>query len=76
MTTQAPKLPPGFLPLAKNEAIEMPTPCFGIGCDRHGACASYWAVNGADPEAKRIGTCEVGGERINFVRLSERVSRR
>ena len=32
-------------------------PCFGTGCDVHGTCAHYHAVEFADPQTLRIGHC-------------------
>lgn len=76
MTTQAPKLPPGFLPLVKNEATGVPEVCMGLLCPKHGACQNYANVEGSDPEGARFNSCKTGADFPKFVRLSERVSRR
>lgn len=77
MTTNNPRTPQPSLYMPNlEEGKPRAAPCFGVGCERHAACARYWDVDGSDPSEKRIATCEVGDDRIKFVQLIPRVSRR
>ena len=31
--------------------------CMGVGCHPHAECAHYQAVDGSDPQGRRIPTC-------------------